>query len=320
MNKSELISVIVPVYQVEKYLRRCIESILMQSYTNLEVILVDDGSFDSSGTICDEYAEKYSFITVIHKKNEGQSEARNCGLRLAKGNYITFVDSDDYLDINMLKTLYECIKKYNTDIAGCYCYKTYKDKLEPINGKINCSCMNRDKFFEKLILEDEACAVWGKLYTKECFRNVKFEIGKYAEDELVMLELIKDDRTVSWINECLYFYNQEGTSLTRSNFNYKKLDRIEIEKEWLLFSKEINEKIYILMLNKYFSLLIDTYSELVELKNLRAQNEISKIELELEKYYDEYVNTVTHEKIYSIKYILIKLGLFKCVKKIKHIL
>ena len=130
------ISIIVPVYQAEKYISKCIESIVNQTYKNLEIILIDDGSTDRSGEICDEYGKKDNRIVVVHNKNKGVSVARNCGLDIATGDYITFVDSDDYIDLQMYSEMMKVVEKYSCDVVMCDCIKEFEKKFHLVVDKL----------------------------------------------------------------------------------------------------------------------------------------------------------------------------------------
>ena len=138
MKKQDLISIVVPIYNVEKYLEKCINSIIIQTYKNIEIILVNDGSTDSSGKICDIYLKKDKRIKVIHKKNGGLSDARNVGIENAKGKYIAFIDSDDFIDSDFIEILYNLIIEYNADVSCCKCNVIYKkNKKQQVEEKIN---------------------------------------------------------------------------------------------------------------------------------------------------------------------------------------
>lgn len=143
------ISIIVPVYQAEKYISKCIESIVNQAYKNLEIILIDDGSTDSSGEICDRYGERDKRIVVVHTPNKGVSAARNCGLDIATGDYITFVDSDDFLDLQMYSEMIQVAEKYSCDVVMCDCIKEFKGKSEKYTHAI------REGFYDKEQLKQE---------------------------------------------------------------------------------------------------------------------------------------------------------------------
>ena len=146
---EELISVVVPVYNVEKYLERCVDSIIKQTYKNLDIILVDDGSQDNSGKICDKYKEKYNNIQVIHQKNQGLSIARNNGLAIAEGNYITFIDSDDWIKKDMIESLFNAMHKYKADIASVAVYDVYDSGQVIKNVKYkNVKVLSREEALE----------------------------------------------------------------------------------------------------------------------------------------------------------------------------
>ena len=169
---EELISIIVPIYRVEKYLNRCIDSILSQSYRNLEIILVDDGSPDNCSIICEEYAKKDKRIKVIHKKNGGLSEARNYGIEASTGDYIMFVDSDDYISKDMCKTLLINALENNADIVVCNFKEVYTDKVEKINKqciKGNLEVISNIEVLYKYLLKTtiDMVVVWNKLYKRK---------------------------------------------------------------------------------------------------------------------------------------------------------
>ena len=225
---NSLISVIVPIYKVEKYLRKCIESILSQTYTNLEIILVDDGSPDKCGEICDEYEKKDSRIKVIHKKNGGLSDARNAGLDIMAGNYVAFVDSDDWIEPQMYEHLLAKLHYFHADISigGVSC------DLDD-NGIINT---------EKIVSYDSApfsegnvetmhrffitsWAAWDKLYKADLFRDIRFPVGEINEDEAIVLQLLSKCTRVCYTNEVFYHYIRRPSSgsITAANFSVKKL-------------------------------------------------------------------------------------------------
>lgn len=159
------ISIIVPVYNVERYIERCVESICQQTYTNTEIILVDDGSTDSSGKICDEIAVKDPRIRVIHQQNSGLSAARNAGLAVAKGEYIAFVDSDDYIAQEMYSVMIENMEKYDLDIIGCTSFRDKGGKISGKDGDGAIRIMEHDEMIE-LALDDYDVAAWDKVYKK----------------------------------------------------------------------------------------------------------------------------------------------------------
>ena len=181
--EKDLISVIVPVYKVEKYLEKCIESIIKQTHTNLQIILVNDGSPDNCGKICDEYAKKDSRIEVIHKINGGLSDARNVGINRANGRYIGFVDSDDYIKEDMYEKLINLIKEYDADISICNLYDVIDGKKYVRNNENGIQEYSRLEILKEVLLDKNIQSyAWNKLYKKELFDEIKYPIGKKYED------------------------------------------------------------------------------------------------------------------------------------------
>ena len=182
------VSIIVPVYQVENYLHKCVDSILAQTFTDFELILVDDGSKDRSGQICDEYAEMDERVKVIHKENSGPSDTRNRGIEQAAGNYFMFVDSDDYIAPTMVECLYQSILKENADIAACnFLYSFEDDRNQDFSTNIQWEVVSGAEIFYNR-KNDRSCGywtvVWNKLYKSKVFGKLRFRAGKYYEDEL----------------------------------------------------------------------------------------------------------------------------------------
>lgn len=211
-----MISVIVPVYKVEPYLRRCVDSILAQTYTNLEIILVDDGSPDDCGAICDEYAKKDSRIKVIHKENGGQGSARNCGLDVATGQYITFVDSDDWIDPDMYECLHNLLIEHDADIAeGSYRFyrpwKTENQILECPNTQAVTIYEGYDIldrfYFGPELFSDVAVMVWNKLYRANFIKQFRFREGFIFEDCEFMPRVLNSCKKLVKRDHSYYTYN-----------------------------------------------------------------------------------------------------------------
>lgn len=183
--EKDKVSVVVPIYNVENYLEECIESILNQTYSNIEVILIDDGSTDGSGALCDEYKKKDKRIYVLHKKNGGLSDARNMGIDNAKGEYITFVDSDDIIARDMIEYLLCLLNTYKADMAVCQCdYVDENSKLIKNISNVKKTCVSGIEECLKTLLVDSGLntVAWGKIYKTDYFKNVRYPIGKYHED------------------------------------------------------------------------------------------------------------------------------------------
>lgn len=226
----DLISVIVPVYKVEKYLDRCVDSIVNQIYKNLEIILVDDGSPDNCPKMCDAWAKKDSRIKVIHKENGGLSDARNAGMAVATGNYIGFVDSDDWIDLNVFQTLLTALNKSNSDIACCKIMKVREN--ENVSQVGNCSgeykVYDTEAAMHELIIDkDIQQVVWNKLYKRKVLENIKFEKGKYNEDEFWTYQVVGNANQIVVIDYPGYYYLQRNSSIMGSTYSLKRLDAID---------------------------------------------------------------------------------------------
>ena len=261
-NKNEKISVIVPIYNVEKYLKRCLESILNQTYTNIEIILVDDGSTDNSGIICDKYAEKDERIIIIQKENGGLSSARNTGIDISTGEYLCFVDSDDYIENDMIEYLYCGIKKYNVDIAVCGFSIIYS------NGRKKCITIPKnDIIYSKMdaldihllsgYIDDITC---NKIFKKQLYENIRYPEGYLYEDMITTYKLINKANRVALCPKSKYNYCRRGDSIGGTTFNDKTLFLLRACDEAVNFvldkyPKLINVKIaqinwYLVVVNK----------------------------------------------------------------------
>lgn len=212
MESSPLISIITPVYNVEQYLRQCIESIIVQDFQDWELILVDDGSTDRSGAICDEYALKDGRICVLHKENSGQADSRNMALQLAKADLIGFVDSDDWIESDMYSVLYHTLIENQADIAICGYFQDYKDVSEAscTNGEV--VVYNRDEAL-KLILEDKAIKsfLWDKLFHREVITDL-LPKSYYYEDYATLFKWFINAHKISFCQKPEYHYRQRKSS------------------------------------------------------------------------------------------------------------
>lgn len=209
-----LVSVIVPVYNVERYLNRCVESILLQTYSNIEVILVDDGSTDKSGVMCDSFAASDARIRVIHKKNGGLSSARNEGLKRATGDFIAFVDSDDYISSTMIEHLMRDMDDYNADISSIgYCM--FDDSSKAIvNESDTTEVFDKLSAIKLLFSKDKFCNfAWNKLYKKELFDNISFPDGRKMEDLGTTYLLFDKCSVITYNASSEYFYYQREDSI-----------------------------------------------------------------------------------------------------------
>lgn len=275
----EKISVIVPFYNVEKYARKCIESIINQSYKNIEIILVDDGSPDCCGKICDEYAQKDKRIKVIHKKNGGLSDARNIGIKEATGKYIGFVDSDDYIAPDMYEYLYNLIKQNNADISICGVQDFYEGKefVEQLIEE-NIEILNKEDAIKELLNDKKIRShAWDKLYKKELFDNIEYPKGRKMEDIATTYKLFALSEKIVLGKEIKYYYLQRNNGIMLSKSSDMWIDYYELTLERF---NEIN-KLYPNMVENKLSLLNTIVYLFVqdnnELKNYLKDKKVYKV-------------------------------------------
>jgi len=228
MTIMPLISIIVPIYKVEKYLRRCLESILQQTYTNLEIILVDDGSPDGCPKICDEYAINDTRVKVIHKTNGGLSSARNAGLDIATGEWIGFVDSDDWILPNMYEKLYSVAKRESSDLVICG-YRFVDESNTPVGDKfsiIKDEMLTKLDAFNKLSVRDSwfYITVVNKIYANRIFSNLRFPVGRIQEDEFTIHYVFDACEKIVSISDILYMYVQRKDSIMGKAFSINRFD------------------------------------------------------------------------------------------------
>jgi len=277
------ISVIVPVYNVEKYVSKCIESIINQTYRNLEIIIVNDGSTDKSGDICDYYAKKDDRIVLIHQENQGLSMARNNAIDIASGDYVGFVDSDDWIASDMYHTLYGNATEYGADISMCNFYNVREDGVKsPYSVESEGIKVLEGVYKVAHNIRLSFNCVWNRLYRRYLFEDIRFPKGKTFEDIFVMHRLVDMANRVVLSSECKYYYLLRQAGITLSPFNLKQTDDIEafIERHDYVSSRYPN-------LEKVSRRLI-FYSLLWNMRNAHRDN---KIETHKEALY-KIINTV----------------------------
>ena len=225
----DLISVIVPIYKVESYLDRCVRSIVEQTYENLEIILVDDGSPDNCPAICDAWAEKDSRIRVIHKENGGLSDARNAGLAVATGEYVSFIDSDDQIAPEFLARLYDAMVKTGAEVAECATdYVDEDGNVLRLRKAADMPEMGKMEALRRLVMENGVYqTVWNKLYRRDVIDGILFAVGKLNEDEFWTYRVLDRIEKLAIISEPLYHYLQRGSSIIGTGYNIRRLDGLE---------------------------------------------------------------------------------------------
>ena len=228
----DLITVVVPVYKVEKYIDRCVTSIINQSYKNLEIILVDDGSPDNCGKICDDYSTKDERIKVIHKENGGLSDARNAGINIAKGKYITFIDSDDYIKYDYVEFLYNLILKNNVKVSICSHTVLYDTGLRIDKETEEFSVLDAKTTIKRILYDDGIdISAWAKMYETTLFNDIKYPKGRLFEDSAITCKILSNCEKIAIRSKSKYFYMIRSDSITNENFNVKKMDLITSTKE-----------------------------------------------------------------------------------------
>lgn len=283
MDTEPKVSVIVPVYMVEEYLPFCIECIINQSYSNLEIILVDDGSKDRCGKICEDYSRKDNRIVVLHKENGGLSDARNAGIKIATGEYITCVDSDDYIASDMIQDLYESIRRTGADIAIC---GTIKTSVRQVNNKSQFApaediVMTPEQTIELgLYSKGFSLSAWGKLYKKSLFYGVEYPKGKLFEDLFTTYKLILKSHKIVYNEKVGYFYYYRPNSIVASNYTPRHLDcfeGLEQMKADGVFSTPLLKK-------TYCAAVIEAFSELLEKNPPKNDPSIESLWKQVKKY------------------------------------
>lgn len=312
-----LISIIVPVYNVEMHLNRCIESILAQTYSNYEIILIDDDSSDSCPILCDQFAKKYPNVQTIHLKNTGfgASEARNAGLDKARGEYIAFIDSDDYVHIDLLKHLIALLESDLTvGMAACSYQKVtntseVKIEIKEINVKIHSvlEAMN-------LLLDDQNnSALWSKLFKRSIFNDLRFPEGKHNEDMFLMPFILQKAQKIAYAPLPLYYYFQDNKSLCRSAFNYNMLDMLDA----LLIWNEHVAFYFPSLLKKskshYFNAVINSCQYLANKNDMLGVEKFKLYQSKINSEFRELINSEFVPVNNKIKILLFKTRSFKFI-------
>lgn len=313
-NMLDLISVIVPIYNVEMYLERCIQSIQNQTYTNLEIILVDDGSPDKCGEICDRYAALDDRIKVIHKANGGLADARNCGIDIATGEYIAFVDSDDFIHPQMYEKLAEVIKLQQADVVISSWKKVRQNEqicFEKISGTTDIKLLDRDdiqsSYFEQPDSRITYTVAWNKLYRRTCFEEQRFPKGKLHEDEFVTFKILYNADKVAYIPDELYFYLVRDVSIM-GKFSVKRFDIFDAYIEKLDFyickgEYELAGKMFLMSIH-----MLMQYSEWIEKNDSEGKKVLKHYYNRWKDIYRQINNIVIFNKMQRIDIFLFRIN------------
>lgn len=272
-NREELISIVVPVYNISGYIEKCISSLSGQTYKNIEIVLVDDGSTDNSGDICEVYAKKDGRVKVIHKKNGGLSDARNKGIGNATGEYISLVDGDDYVDKDYIEKQYKTLKKYDADMVITSHKVIYPKKtIDESTGKEYTD--NSEGILKRILYDDGVdLSAWGKLYKKSLFDNIEYPRGRLFEDSATTYKLVDTSNTIAVNSVPTYNYMMRSDSIVNETFSESKMDLIISTEEMTDYIRkkypELNAGCDRRMMYAYLS----TLSQLAKSKTKDKENE-----------------------------------------------
>lgn len=308
--KEGLLSIIIPVYNVEPYINKCLESVINQTYPYLDIIVVDDGSTDGSGQICDAYQKVDNRIKVFHKKNEGLSSARNLGLRYAKGEYLGFVDGDDYIAVDMYESLIKCLED-DVDIVTCGRCQIYPPKIRKSKRKKLCA-QTKMKYETEQAMEELlkgnlfSYGVCDKIYRKELFDDIRFPRGRVSEDLPVTYALFKKCRNVVNIGEAKYYQFRREDSISRRDFYFRRIDNVLFHRDILEnINKEYPQFSNIAEAN-FISSVVRRVDEIRESKDRISYIELEKRlikvlkRMQLRVIFNKYLNRQQKEKIFRI--------------------
>lgn len=299
---KELVSIIVPIYNVEPYLDKCINSLVRQTYTNLEIILVDDGSKDKSGEICDLWAKKDNRIKVIHKKNGGASDARNKGLDIALGDIISFIDSDDYISIYFYEKLINIMEQTNADIVECGF--TMFNKKEKINdssiNNFDFKSFNTQEAMQELILNHNLSTIpCNKIYKRHVIDKLRFKVGKINEDDFFTYLTFDNAKKITKVNTELYYYLQREDSTMGKIYQLNRLNEIEAKYERFKYIEKKYKDLTLLAKQDVLFSCMYSYQRLLKTKQIYEINKGKKI---LKQYIDKILFTKSDYKELDIKH------------------
>ena len=327
---NELISVIIPVYNVEKFLPYSLDRVINQTYKNLEIILINDGSTDNSKAICKQYEEKDNRIKLINQKNQGAAVARNTGLDNASGKYIGFVDSDDVISLEFYTGLYKLLKETDSDISECASVQISEDDLFNKNYKFDnidnidfittnsLGALNRINS-EEIYITGKSIVVWNKLYKRQLFNDIRFPIGKKYEDDLTTYKIFNKINKLASTENVLYNYVQRKNSLMHKEFSMDRLEALEVFDNYEHFFKEYNNRyLYVKCLVRYLRILYTILEELYNSQYKEKEKVKNIIEKKFKEIYNKLENNLCDLKPNELDYVEKNKKLYS--KKINDIL
>lgn len=290
---NPLITVIIPVYNVEKYLDYCMQSIFSQTYKNLEIILVDDGATDSSGKMCDDYRKADSRVKVIHKENGGLSSARNAGIKVMTGKYLAFVDSDDYVRCDYIERMYSCLLNNKSDMVICSYKKVLGEKKcdeipENVYKQFN---FNTEEIKLKILSRRIPMYAHGKLYSVKLVEKINFPEGKLYEDIPTTWKVIKHVNRVTYITDELYFYRQRENSIVNDKYKSGRMDQL-YHSEQILGEIENKTELYYAAISRCFFAAMDNYAIITK----EFSNDKQYLEDAIKRYRKGVLKDVNAEK------------------------
>lgn len=324
MNKyKEKITVIIPAYNVEKYVGKCIESVLNQTYKNLDIIIVNDGSTDSTSEILEQYAHNDKRIRLFHQKNQGNSAARNFALSITDSDFITFVDSDDWIDEKLIETLYSDLKKYDADISSTTHYYAYPNekKCKESEKDKSIKVYSRNEALNHIILDEEIKSYpWAKLYKTKLFDGLKFPVGRIYEDYAFIYKLVAKSQKVVKRNEPLYNYLQLHSSLSKTDnvkHNYHFLLGLFERHDFVVSHPEaiLNHEEY----NNFFSKEVFYYlKRIIRLsKGNESKNEIQHAVKRISEFLKGNTKGVDSSQLFKLKLMVLFPQLYSMILGIK---
>lgn len=311
MIKKKTVSIIVPVYNVEKYIDECVLSIINQTYKNLEIFLINDGSTDKSGDICDRYANTDSRIHVIHKENGGQSSARNTALNQITGEYLYFCDSDDYIELDTIERYVDIISNTNVDIVvGSNVFfqsNTKNKKRVKLNEKLY--IFDSIEALENMLsIKNISVSPWGKLYKANLYKEIRFPVGKIYEDLATTPYVMAKSKEVAYINDHSYYYRVRKGSTIHTKATIKEMELLDIVDKVALDMKTLDNRLFMPSLKLKIITYLRVYRDILDVGFNKFQDEQERIKSEVIKHKRTLLESKYATRTDKIKLIFFSFG------------